>query len=324
MHARRIKLVGVHVKSDVEFLMTTTNIDALRNQAATETSSASTLIAKAMSQLTRQASLEANVHDERYLDDCKSLVERGTRMFVSHLPGQSWEDTCKTSIAVRRAGFNPVPHIPVRLLENDYTLHSILDRLSRDAEVNELLLISGDYPETRGPYSSVIELLREFPFDRYGINTLSLAGHPEGHPKVPLPIIRAAEVEKCVIAIARGFHCRLVTQFFFEADPFIEWCKNQESRSMHIERIAGIAGPASVSALFKFALRCGVGPSLRALGVKPGAILKLLGDHRPDSLLQSLAAEQLCSPQLFTGMHLFCFGGMLKTCKWLHDMAHSQ
>ncbi|MES1196296.1 MAG: hypothetical protein ABUL58_05060, partial [Steroidobacter sp.] len=100
--------------------------------------------------------------------------------------------------------------------------------------------------------------------------------------------------------------------------------QQQEQQEMHVQRIAGIAGPASVSALFKFALRCGVGPSLRALGVKPGAILKLLGDHTPDALLHTLAMEQLSNPQLFAGLHLFCFGGLLKTCKWLHSVAHSQ
>jgi methylenetetrahydrofolate reductase (NADPH) len=300
-----------------------TNADVLRNTPELDDPDKSNLMAQAVSRLAQQASLEANVHDERYLDECKSLVAPDTRMYVSHLPGQSWQDTCQTSIAVRRAGFNPVPHIPVRLLESDHTLHVILDTLSTHASVNELLLISGDYPESRGPYSAVIELLRQFPFERYGINTLSLAGHPEGHPKVALPIIRAAEIEKCIMAIARGFRCRLVTQFFFEADPFIEWCNEQELRGMHIERIAGIAGPASVSTLFKFALRCGVGPSLRALGVKPGAILKLLGDHKPDALVQSLAAAQLASPQLLSGIHLFCFGGMLKTCKWLQAVAQS-
>lgn len=291
--------------------------------AVSDTSISPDLIKQAMSRLARQASLEANVHDVDDLSACINLITAGARMYVSHLPGQKWSETCATSAAVRTAGFNPVPHIPIRLLESDYILHSLLDNLASNAQVNELLLISGDYAESRGPYSSVVEVLRNFPLDRYGINTISLAGHPEGHPKVPVEVIRAAEREKYEVASSRGLQCRFVTQFFFEAEPFVAWSQQQENSGIHVQRIAGIAGPASVSALFKFALRCGVGPSLRALGVKPGAILKLLGDHTPDALVQALAAQQLSDPRLFAGLHLFCFGGLFKTCKWLHSVANS-
>jgi len=281
-------------------------------------------IAGVITQLAQTASIEANVHDTRHLDTCTSLIPSGTRMYVSHLPGQRWEDTCTTSVAVHALGLKPVPHIPIRLIENDYALHTLLHTLASQSQIEEVLLISGDYPQSKGPYSAVIDVLRNFPFADYGIKALSLAGHPEGHPRVDLEHIRQAEREKCALAQARGFDSRLVTQFFFEADPFVSWSQDQMNHHQSAERIAGIAGPASIGTLFKFALRCGVGPSVRALGVRPGALLKLLGDYTPNDLVVALAQAKVQTPSLFTGLHVFCFGGLVKSCQWLHAVSRGQ
>lgn len=271
--------------------------------------------------LARSASIEANVHDTHLLESCAPLITPGTRMYVSHLPNQRWAGTCATSAAVAALGFNAVPHIPVRLLENERELHALLDTLSTQARVEELLLISGDYSQACGPYSSVAQVLEQFPFMDYGIKTLSLAGHPEGHPQVAMDIIRQAERDKCQLASTHGYQCRLVTQFFFESRPFLDWAQDNINHHVAAQRIAGIAGPASIARLFKFAMRCGIGPSIRALGVRPGSLMKLLGDYSPDALLTGLARARVLQPGLFDGMHVFCFGGLLPTCRWLHALA---
>jgi len=277
-------------------------------------------VANVLIELARTASIEANVHDKEHLESCAALITAGTRMYVSHLPNQSWEETCLTSAMVRMSGFNPVPHIPIRLIESDRALHTLLHTLAERAQIEEVLLISGDYPQSRGPYSAVAEVLKDFPFMDYGIKTVSLAGHPEGHPRVSPEVIREAEHDKCMIAASRGLHGRLVTQFFFEPDPFLAWSDDKMHNKLPAERIAGIAGPASTSTLFKFALRCGVGPSLRALGARPGSLLKLMGDYTPNALVFSLANAKLREPDLFNGLHVFCFGGLVRTCTWLQSL----
>jgi methylenetetrahydrofolate reductase (NADPH) len=199
-----------------------------------------------------------------------------------------------------------------------------LQSLATQAQIEEVLLISGDYPHALGPYSAVVEVLKDFPFADYGINSASLAGHPEGHPRVDLATIRQSERDKCQVARERGLNCRLVTQFFFEAAPFVSWSQDQITQHLAVDRIAGIAGPASINAVFKYALRCGVGPSLRALGVRPGSLLKLMGDYTPNDLVLSLATAKFHEPTLFEGLHVFCFGGLARTCRWLHALAQGQ
>ncbi|WP_162604298.1 hypothetical protein [Steroidobacter cummioxidans] len=76
-----------------------------------------------------------------------------------------------------------------------------------------------------------------------------------------------------------------------------------------------MAGPAGIATLLRYAVRCGVGPSIRALGARPTALVKLIDDHGPEKLMRTLAG--VSRPDLYDGVHFFTFGGLLRTCEWL-------
>jgi methylenetetrahydrofolate reductase (NADPH) len=147
-----------------------------------------------------------------------------------------------------------------------------------------------------------------------------MAGHPEGHPKVPLVEIRRAEREKVTLAQAAGLEVTLLTQFFFEAPPFLEWAANLRADGVTARLIGGLSGPASIATLLRYAVRCGVGPSIRALGARPTSLAKLIGDHGPEPLMRTLAS--VSRPDLYDGLHFFTFGGFLRTCEWLQRVGH--
>jgi methylenetetrahydrofolate reductase (NADPH) len=274
-------------------------------------------------QLAQQASIELNVQDVKHLAASRDLLAAGTHIYVSHLPKQSFDETLAACIAVKASGFEPIPHIPVRLLASPEELFELIDKaVSRG--VREVLLISGDYPEAYGAFSNVADALRTGDFRARGLEGVSLGGHPEGHAKVPLGEIRAAELEKAQIAQKTGLPASFVTQFFFEADPFLRWAADLKNAGVTASIRAGLAGPAHIATLLKFAMRCGVGPSIRALGARPSAFAKLIGEHGPEHLLRSLAQDAITSPPVFDGIHLFCFGGYLKTCRWLNGLALAQ
>jgi methylenetetrahydrofolate reductase (NADPH) len=285
------------------------------------TPTAQTRLVSAISGLAREASIELNVHDVGHLGASRGLLSPGTRIYVSFLPNQTWQqsvDTCKT---VREHGFEPVPHLPARLIPDRATLSSTLKALVMHAEVRELLLIAGDYDSALGPFSSVADVLRTGAVEASGMRRVSIAGHPEGHPKVPLESVREAELEKAELLAQAGLEARYVTQFFFEAAPFIEWLRYLRAQGVRATAVPGLAGPARLSTLFKFALRCGAGPSIRALGARPSSFIKLLGDHGPEGVVRHLAQARIDGLTDFSGMHLFCFGGFLRSCEWLHAIA---
>jgi methylenetetrahydrofolate reductase (NADPH) len=282
------------------------------------------LLAATIARLAREASVEINVQDVKHLEASRAFVTPGNRVYVSYLPGQTWQQTEAACVAVRAAGFEPVPHVPVRLVPDAAALHRLLARLVQSARINEVLLIAGDYELAAGPYLSVAQVLRDAALQTTGLTRVSLAGHPEGHPKVALAEIRGAEREKVRLAARAGLEARLLTQFFFEPQPFLDWVRELRVHGVGARVVAGLAGPARLTTLFKFAMRCGAGPSIRALGAQPGSLMKLIGEHGPEAVLWALAQARASNQSDFCGIHLFCFGGYLRTCEWLHAVANGR
>jgi methylenetetrahydrofolate reductase (NADPH) len=279
------------------------------------------LLFEAIARLAREASIEINVHEIRDLQASRAFLAPGKKVYVSHPPRQTWQDTEAACRAVRDAGFDPVPHVPVRLLADVETLDRLLAALVGNSQVSEVLLIAGDHPEPVGPFMSVSEVLRTGLLGQHGLTRVSVAGHPEGHPRVTLDEIRRWERKKVALATAAGLEVTVVTQFFFEHAPFLDWVRELRHQGVRAPIVGGLAGPAGLATLFRFALRCGAGPSIRALGARPTSMMKLMGDHGPERVVRGLAQASNAGESDFTGIHLFSFGGFLRTCDWLRRVA---
>jgi methylenetetrahydrofolate reductase (NADPH) len=279
--------------------------------------------AATIAQLAYEASIEINVHDIGHLQESRGLLPAGKAVYVSYLPKQQWSDTEAACRAVRDAGFRPVPHVPVRLLPDAATADRVLGGFVA-AQVDEVLLISGDYPQAVGPYTEVLQVLNSGVLQRHGLRRVSVAGHPEGHPKVRLEDIRRAELDKARMAQQAGLELTLLTQFFFEQGPFLDWVRELRSTGVRARVVGGLAGPTKLSTLIKFAMRCGAGASMRVLTARPAAFTKLLGDHGPESVISALAQARLDESSDFAGVHLFCFGGFVRTCRWLQAIAEGR
>lgn len=276
--------------------------------------------AASLRRLAATASIEINVQDAPLLASARAWLPPGTRVFVSHLPRQEWAATARACAAARLAGFEPVPHLPVRLLRGKAELAEVLARLAGEAAPVEALALAGDYPQAAGPYANTALAVDSGLFEANGFRRISMAGHPEGHPRVPLAELRSAEQHKCRVAVDHGLQVSLVTQFLFEARPFMEWVDWLAARQVPARAVCGLAGPARIATLLRFALRCGVGPSIRALGAQGQGLLNLVGERTPGPLVRELAAADGMRG-LVGGIHLFCFGGFLHTAQWLAGLA---
>ena len=111
----------------------------------------------------------------------------------------------------------------------------------------------------------------------------------------------------------------IVTQFMFDTPAFIKWLEEWDEIFGPLPVHAGIAGPANLSTLLKYAARCGVSVSAASLARNPAA-LKLVGAWNPDQQLADL--EDMCTDQLakrLRAIHLYPFGGLAKAAKWLDN-----
>ena len=116
-----------------------------------------------------------------------------------------------------------------------------------------------------------------------------------------------------------GVRVDLVSQFCFESAPILSWLKELETHGLDLPVHIGLAGPASPATLAKFALRCGVGASLRSLRDHIGRFGRLLMDDGPDEVLRGLWTSPSIAKAPIAGLHFFPFGGLSKTSRWLHS-----
>ena len=276
----------------------------------------------AISDLCRRVSVEMTVHDVAKLPECVSLLPPGTPVYVSHLPNQQWQATIDTASALRTSGLEPVPHIPVRKLASQHELEQLLGQLSARAQVRQVLLIAGDVKEAHGPFPSTLEVIESGLLGKHGITRLSVAGHPEGNAAISENELRSTEERKGQLARQLHLELTFVTQFSFESEPIVAWAGQMRVRDIFGKIDIGLAGPARLTTLLSYGLRCGVGPSIRALGARGGAFTKLIGERGPEKVVRQLARATLSGELVIDGIHLYSFGGLIRTCRWVravHD-----
>ena len=152
---------------------------------------------------------------------------------------------------------------------------------------------------------------------------MSFAGHPEGHPpaRYEAGAFRGARSQARLGAArqgVRGFD--VVLQFCFESAPIlnsIEGSRSDRRFGVHLSVSSVLPGPATPTTLLKFALRCGVGNSLRSLRGQIGRYGRLLTDVGPDAIVGGLCAASSEATAAIAGFHIFPFGGLRKTRRWL-------
>lgn len=182
-----------------------------------------------------------------------------------------------------------------------------------------MLLIGGDDPEPRGPFPDGASLLREGILAKSGVREIGLPGYPEGHPRIPRAALENAFAEKLALAAGQGLGSYIVTQFSFAPLRIVEYCTELARRSPALSVYVGLAGPTDARTLLRFAQRCGVSASLRALRAQGMGAIRLATHTDPGEQLSAIArycaVHAACN---VVGAHLFSFGSALKTAEWMN------
>src|SRR5882757_2423323 len=127
------------------------------------------------------ASVEISSHG-RQLPELHENFAPGIDVTITFLPGDNYRHNIETATALRRAGFNPVPHIAAREMISQSALDDFLVRLRGEADVTRILLIAGDVAAAKGPFKSTLDVCTSGLLETHSITRVSVAGHPEGHP----------------------------------------------------------------------------------------------------------------------------------------------
>jgi len=285
--------------------------------AATPTDLRAALIA-----LVRDFSIETTVRTPNAAADCAHFLAPGTRVYISMLPGQTYQQSAALAVQLARAGLTPVPHITARGLVNAQTLADFVARVHGEAGVDKVLLLGGDRAMPAGLFASSVDLLATGVLARHGIREVEVAGYPEGHPNIIAAELEAALQRKVALAHEQGLALGVMTQFGFHPERIAAWTRQVQAAHPGLPVAVGLAGPANVTTLLKYAVRCGVAASVGMLGKQSGSVLRLLSEAGPEPVLQALAAQALVAqamqltPARFARCHLFSFGGIERTARW--------
>ncbi len=274
-------------------------------------------------------SIEVMPRTAEKIADFRTILPAGTRVYIAHIEGTPIADMAATAARLRAEGMEPMPHFPARIIANRAELAEWVARYQGEADIREALMLGGGVTTPKGDFESSMQLLETGLFD--GFRRLHVAGHPEGNRDIASDgghdIILDALRWKQEFAREKGVDMAIVTQFAFEAKPIIAWAQGLRDEGITLPVHLGVAGPAKLQTLIKFAIACGVGASLKVLQKRAKDVSKLLLPFEPTDLVTDLAAHKAANSDFAVEkLHFFPLGGIKANADWsiAHGGASSQ
>lgn len=266
-------------------------------------------------------SIEVMPRTAAKIEDFREHLPAGTRVYIAHIDGTEIDDMVATARTLREQGFEPMPHFPARSIAGTATLADWIARYQGEADVRQGLVLAGGIPTPKGQFHSSMELLETGLFDDAGFTHLHVAGHPEGNrdidPKGGDAEVMAALRWKQDFANRSNAEFAIATQFAFEAAPVVAWAERLAAAGITMPVHLGIAGPAKLQTLIKFAIACGVGASLSVLQKRARDVTKLLLPFEPTEILTDLAAAKANGrASNIERIHFFPLGGIKTNAEW--------
>ncbi|KIC49254.1 methylenetetrahydrofolate reductase [Tateyamaria sp. ANG-S1] len=266
-------------------------------------------------------SIEVMPRTAQKVEDFRAILPAGTRVYIAHIEGTPIADMVATAKRLTAEGFPVMPHFPARIIKDQATLEDWIARYQGEAGVNQALLLAGGVDQPHGDFHSSMQLMESGAFDRAGFKRLHVAGHPEGNKDIDadgsMKNVDEALQWKQKFSDRTDAEMAIATQFAFEAGPIIQWADALKRAGIDLPIHIGIAGPAKLQTMIKFAIACGVGPSLRVLQRRAKDVTKLLVPFEPTDVISELAAHKAAHPDFnITQVHFFPLGGIKTNANW--------
>ncbi len=270
-------------------------------------------------------SIEITPKEALKIERFSDFLETYTRVYVTSLPGADFSDTLRTCKRLAKEGMIPVPHFTARGFKNNRDLELALATAYEEAGVNQVLAIAGADKYPAGEFLDTISMLETGLFEKYGIQSIGIAGHPEGCPDIEKSSLREHGYKKIRFSEVTDINMYMVTQFVFEAQPMIDWIDRIRDEGNTLPLMVGIPGIASLKSLIGHAKACGVGASKTILMQQAKNIHKLLTLQEPNKLIRELAVYSANSPEAnIAGCHLYPLGGFKPTAQWSRALVQGE
>ncbi|MBS0563131.1 MAG: methylenetetrahydrofolate reductase [Proteobacteria bacterium] len=264
-------------------------------------------------------SIEVMPRTAEKVEDFRALLPRGTRVYIAHIDGTPIDEMVATARRLNAEGYPVMPHFPARIIKDKATLADWIARYQGEADVKQALLLAGGVSTPHGDFHSSMQLIETGLFD--GFERLHVAGHPEGNKDIDADGSDRNVMEalrwKQAFSDRSDAKMAMATQFCFDAKPVIAWVNRLNAGGIRLPVHIGVAGPAKLQTLIKFAISCGVGPSLKVLQKRAMDVTKLLLPYEPNDFVAELAAHKAANPGFgIESVHFFPLGGIKTNATW--------
>lgn len=266
------------------------------------------------------ASIEVSPRQAASSDLIVDAFPKGTRVYITDIGTDSTDQLVTAAARILALGYRPVPHFASRRMVSREVLDDRVARIAQ-AGVSDVLVIGGGLEKPAGEFDSTMAVLNTGVFEGHGITHMGVAGHPEGSPDFGPELAMQALREKQDYAQRSGIKVRIVTQFGFDGDKFVSWGHHLRREGITLPIHLGVAGPAKITTLIKFAAMCGVGNSLSFFKKRFGAISTMARGFDPEVVVAPIEADfqKYGADSPVTHIHVFPFGGASKSAKWLYE-----
>ncbi|NHN62472.1 MULTISPECIES: methylenetetrahydrofolate reductase [Haloarcula] len=258
---------------------------------------------------------------ESFDEEISHLPDNAT-IAITTSPQLGIEKTVEKTAEAAEMGYDVVPHIAARYVEDREQLESIAERLEQ-AGITDIFVPGGDREEPAGEYESALDMLEALEETEYSFEEVGITGYPEGHDFIDDETLAESMAQKAPYATY------IVTQLCYDPDAVLEWVEDIRARGIELPVEVGIPGVMNYQRLMQISQKVGVGDSIKFLRKTTGILgfVKQLvgsrGTYEPDELIDGLAPYVEDDEYNIRGVHIYTFNQTPDTEKWRHKRLDS-
>ena len=258
---------------------------------------------------------------DSFVDEIRHLPD-GATIAVTCSPQLGIDTTVQRSEQAAEWGYDVVPHVAARYVEDRDHLEEIARRLT-EAGITDIFVPGGDREEPAGEFTSAYELLSALDEMDYEFDEVGITGYPEGHDFLSEETLAESMDRKAPYATY------IVTQLCYDPETVVEWIDELRARGVDLPVEVGIPGVMNYPKLIKISRKVGVGDSLKFLQKTTGLVdflrqaISSRGKYEPDDLIDGLAPYVGDDHYDIRGIHIYTFNQTPDTEAWRRERLQS-
>jgi methylenetetrahydrofolate reductase (NADPH) len=239
----------------------------------------------------------------------------GAEITITASPTLGLEATIEWSERAAQEGYEIVPHVAARYVEDRDHLDEIATRL-KAVGVSDIFVPGGDREEPIGEFESAHDLLVALDDLGHEFDEVGITGYPEGHEFLSTETLSEAMVEKAPHATY------LTTQLCYDPETILAWIEDVRDRGVDLPVEVGIPGVMKYQRLLQISQKVGVGDSVRFLRKTTGVlgfVRQLVGSrgkYTPDDIVEGLGPHTDDPAYSIRGIHIYTFNQVPDTESW--------